>query len=320
MVDRTVVRVGVFAALAMAGFATQFDSASAAGRTPLDRECLARAMYFESDKSSEDGMLAVGTVVANRLKSGRYGGSVCGVVGQRGQFAAGVMSRRMDGAAAERARRVAQAVMDGHRHPSVKTAMFFHTAGYRFGYGNMHYLTVAGGNIFYEKRSAKTPAAARANALSMARAYGAAKADKAAVAPVLMAAMRGQRPVRSAPDVPIVFAQIVPLPASSSSPAPIPTPRPSQQIRFGSAPLSADGFVLASAYREPGDETSAAGSALAAVAALAPKARPGKPVRTVAPAAPVQAAATPVLVADAHAPRRSPMANALIAAAWASYR
>ncbi|WP_261404937.1 cell wall hydrolase [Chenggangzhangella methanolivorans] len=38
-------------------------------------------MYFESDKSAEDGMLAVGTVVANRLKSGRYGNSICGVVG-----------------------------------------------------------------------------------------------------------------------------------------------------------------------------------------------------------------------------------------------
>ena len=29
---------------------------------------------------------------------------------------------------------------------------FFHMAGLRFSYANMHYVTVAGGNAFYEKR------------------------------------------------------------------------------------------------------------------------------------------------------------------------
>ena len=31
--------------------------------------------------------------------------------------------------------------------------MFFHTAGYSFPYRNMHYVVVAGGNAFYQKRS-----------------------------------------------------------------------------------------------------------------------------------------------------------------------
>lgn len=30
--------------------------------------------------------------------------------------------------------------------------MFFHTAGHRFGYDNMHYVLVAGGNAFTKKR------------------------------------------------------------------------------------------------------------------------------------------------------------------------
>ncbi len=30
--------------------------------------------------------------------------------------------------------------------------MYFHTAGHRFPYTNMHYVAVAGGNAFYEKR------------------------------------------------------------------------------------------------------------------------------------------------------------------------
>ncbi|MDN5568538.1 MAG: cell wall hydrolase, partial [Paracoccus sp. (in: a-proteobacteria)] len=51
------------------------------------QECMERAMYFESNRSSRDGMIAVGTVVMNRVASGEYPGSVCGVVGQKGQFA-----------------------------------------------------------------------------------------------------------------------------------------------------------------------------------------------------------------------------------------
>lgn len=43
--------------------------------------------------------------------------------------------------------------MKGQRHPKLKNAMFFHTAGLRFPYNNMHYVLVAGGNSFYEKRN-----------------------------------------------------------------------------------------------------------------------------------------------------------------------
>jgi spore germination cell wall hydrolase CwlJ-like protein len=50
------------------------------------------------------------------------------------------------------ASRVAGAVLDGARHPGVKSAKFFHTAGLRFPYRNMHYVLEAGGNEFYEKR------------------------------------------------------------------------------------------------------------------------------------------------------------------------
>ena len=47
---------------------------------------------------------------------------------------------------------VAARVLAGQRHPGVGRAMFFHTAGYTFPYKNMHYVLVAGGNAFYEKR------------------------------------------------------------------------------------------------------------------------------------------------------------------------
>jgi spore germination cell wall hydrolase CwlJ-like protein len=108
-------------------------------------------MYFESNRSSDEGMLAVGTVVMNRFESGRYPHTVCGVVGQRGQFAPGVLTLPMRPDEAARVRRVADAVLAGARHPSVGKAMFFHTAGLTFPYSNMHYVLVAGGNAFYEK-------------------------------------------------------------------------------------------------------------------------------------------------------------------------
>ncbi|WP_280819897.1 cell wall hydrolase [Pseudaminobacter soli (ex Li et al. 2025)] len=122
------------------------------GYTAKDKDCLARAMFFESNRSSREGLVAVGTVVMNRLQSGEYGGTVCQVVGQKGQFASGVLSRKMDSKALPDVVAAADSVLKGERHPAVKNAMFFHTAGLRFPYKNMHYVLQAGGNAFYEKR------------------------------------------------------------------------------------------------------------------------------------------------------------------------
>ena len=119
--------------------------------TRADRECLARAMYFESNRTDEDGMLAVGTVVMNRLDSQKYPGSVCEVVGQKRQFATGVLSRPVREADRDRIERVADALLGGERHATVGQALHFHTAGRSYPYTNMHYVALAGGNSFYEK-------------------------------------------------------------------------------------------------------------------------------------------------------------------------
>ncbi len=116
-----------------------------------EKECLMRAMYFESNRSSSEGMLAVGTVVMNRLQDARYPKSVCGVVGQKNQFAQGVLTKKMTDSGAVLASQVADQVLRGARHPGVQNAQHFHTAGLRFSYNNMHYVLEAGGNEFYEK-------------------------------------------------------------------------------------------------------------------------------------------------------------------------
>lgn len=116
------------------------------------QECMERAMFFESRRSSRDGMIAVGSVVMNRVGSGQYPSSVCGVVGQKNQFARGIMTRKMDGRSMPDVREAARSVLRGERHPMIGNAQFFHTAGYNFPYDNMHYVLVTGGNAFYEKR------------------------------------------------------------------------------------------------------------------------------------------------------------------------
>ncbi len=117
-----------------------------------ERECMERAMYFKSNRSSRDGMIAVGSVVMNRVESGEYPDTVCGVVGQKNQFAPGVMTKEMTGRSVLLVREAAESVLRGERHPLIARAQFFHAAWYRASYNNMHYVLVTGGNAFYERR------------------------------------------------------------------------------------------------------------------------------------------------------------------------
>jgi len=50
---------------------------------PKQLECLARAIYFEAGNESEQGRIAVGKVIVNRVNSGKFANSICGVVYQR---------------------------------------------------------------------------------------------------------------------------------------------------------------------------------------------------------------------------------------------
>ncbi|MEK1889115.1 MAG: cell wall hydrolase [Phyllobacterium sp.] len=165
--------------------------------TPKDKECLERAMFFESNRSSQDGLVAVGTVVMNRLDSGKWGDSICGVVGQKGQFAPGVLSRPMKSVALPDVQAAADAVLRGERNTKVKNAMYFHTAGLRFPYKNMHYTVVAGGNAFYEKRD-------RYHSADIA-----SKGASAAIANAYIASLRmGGRPATA--TAPTMVASAVP--------------------------------------------------------------------------------------------------------------
>ena len=140
------------ALLALAGCGGGGGAPESRGTSRDDMNCMMRAIYFEANRSSRDGMVAVGSVVMNRVESEKYPDTVCGVVSQKNQFAPGVMTRKMNSPVLPDVQEAASAVLRGERHPLVQNAKFFHTYGYTFPYKNMHYVLVAGGNAFYEKR------------------------------------------------------------------------------------------------------------------------------------------------------------------------
>jgi len=105
---------------------------AALGATPLtpELECLAGAIYFEAKSESLEGQLAVGRVVINRARSGRFPASYCGVVYQRSQFS---FIRCGQMPAIDRASRLWQnaiavaKIADANAYPSAaEGALFFH--------------------------------------------------------------------------------------------------------------------------------------------------------------------------------------------------
>ncbi|MGX5736049.1 cell wall hydrolase [Bosea thiooxidans] len=190
---------------------------------PREKDCLVRAMYFESNRSSEAGLLGVGTVVMNRVESARYPETICGVVGAPRQFASGVLTRPMTEKTLPRIQAIAEDILDGRRNESVGSAKHFHMAGMRFGYANMHYVTVAGGNAFYvkgerpERRRIEEPTIQLASATSTPATTGSIGASPSfASAPLAFA------PEAAAPKLPTVQTPAVMLVRN----APLPPGRP----------------------------------------------------------------------------------------------
>ena len=100
-----------------------------------DLECLTAAVYYEARGESAAGQQAVAQVVLNRARHPAFPKSVCGVVFQHAgggcqfSFACdGSMSRRHEGGAWDRAKKVAADALDGHVLASIGTATHFHVA------------------------------------------------------------------------------------------------------------------------------------------------------------------------------------------------
>jgi spore germination cell wall hydrolase CwlJ-like protein len=146
-----------------------------------ERTCLVRAMYFESNRSSRDGLMAVGTVVMNRVASPRFPNTICGVVGQRGQFAYGVLTSPLNPRELPPVERAADAILAGERYKPIGDAMWFHVAGLQIPY-RVEYMAVAGGNAFYRRTGRRYAAITAPDAANAVALPGNSSASQAALA------------------------------------------------------------------------------------------------------------------------------------------
>jgi spore germination cell wall hydrolase CwlJ-like protein len=131
----------------------QLVATRAAHPRPLkpDVECLARTVYREASNQGLRGQLAVAQVILNRVKSGDFANTVCGVVQQPGQFShapmpgANATSRPWTAAVAISA--IAEEQQVAQVAPG---ALFFHASYVRPSWSqNRQRIAQIGDHIFY---------------------------------------------------------------------------------------------------------------------------------------------------------------------------
>lgn len=134
----------------LASMVAQLRSPDAGSR---ELDCLATGIYFESKGEPLAGQLAVGKVMANRAESGgRFPGTYCGVLFQRGQFSF-VHGHSLPSVSHSKkqwqtAVAIAKIVDQGLKESPVGDALFFHA---RYVAPGWHAKRVAsiGNHVFY---------------------------------------------------------------------------------------------------------------------------------------------------------------------------
>lgn len=143
-------RVAITPGASLAETVAQLRRSDAGSR---ELECLAAGVYFESKSEPLAGQLAVGQVIENRAESrGRFPGSYCGVLTQRGQFSfvRGGRWPSINKNSLQWKNAVAIArIVDGDMHESsVGKALFFHARRVSPGW-RMTRVAAVGNHIFY---------------------------------------------------------------------------------------------------------------------------------------------------------------------------
>lgn len=100
-----------------------------ASRSDAELDCMAKVVHHEAANQSRQGQLAVAQLIMNRLESGRFADSICGVVNQRGQFFnTHAYNPRRDTATWAMAMSVSREARDGVTADVVPGAMFYHAS------------------------------------------------------------------------------------------------------------------------------------------------------------------------------------------------
>ncbi|AUH63766.1 cell wall hydrolase [Paracoccus zhejiangensis] len=117
-----------------------------------DLDCMAEALYFEARGEGRQGQAAVAEVILNRVASGKFPNSVCGVINQPSQFSYTIGGRKTirSKAAYLRVRQVAENALAGGTGNLTGGATYFHTPAVRPAWSRRFERTVRiGRHIFY---------------------------------------------------------------------------------------------------------------------------------------------------------------------------
>lgn len=125
-------------------------------------ECLKQAIYFEARGETLDGQIAVAEVILNRVDSPLYPRTVCSVVKQRGgggcqfSYVCRGSTKMREKHAADRAGRIARAMLDGAPRVLTDGATHFHTRAVKPSWSKRFARTASiGAHLFYRQPGAK---------------------------------------------------------------------------------------------------------------------------------------------------------------------
>jgi spore germination cell wall hydrolase CwlJ-like protein len=122
------------------------------------RNCLSLAMYWEALGEGDQGMLAVGSVVLNRVENQQFPNSICGVVHEGGETPPCQFSWWCDGKSDhprnrrqwQAALNIADKLLSNQLHDPTGGALFFHSTRVRPSFHRTRQRTAHIGNhIFY---------------------------------------------------------------------------------------------------------------------------------------------------------------------------
>jgi spore germination cell wall hydrolase CwlJ-like protein len=118
---------------------------------PKQAECVAKAIYFESKGEPLKGQKAVGYVVLNRAKSGRFATTPCKVIAQPYQFSWYRYGKAIPTNVKTKFVALAQTLMETYSKDNDPSngALFFHATYVSPGWRGVTRLERIGGHIFY---------------------------------------------------------------------------------------------------------------------------------------------------------------------------
>jgi len=128
------------------------DAADETAAVDPELECMAKVVHHEAGNQSRQGQLAVAQLIVNRMESGRFADTICGVANQPGQFfQTASYNPDRSGAQWKSALAVSRQARRGTTADVVPGALFFrasYASATRF-FRSRQQVATLGGHVFY---------------------------------------------------------------------------------------------------------------------------------------------------------------------------